>query len=358
VSYLFLFILSVAYAVSDEIKAEQARLRAEIRGLVEKDAWQGVEKLYQELLLLESKGIKLDAVDHLQGAVSARESGNIAATIQRLEIALELAPNMKEKSWLVSLREKTGKVKLTGALGSSDSLQMENPPFEPDLVMAIRVANNSLQETGKFSGYLPTGLYRFGENSFEVSNAIALNIQLSRASTLPPLMLAVRSGINVTRMGLGGKKNNPIPLPFTGAGPILGLKVEQAKKHWLMAAELAINAPLHPNAYLPGMEVVGLFGRRTGKGSFFAGPSYNVSYLMRYGFLNNNSPLCKKGCADFQSIQENSLIQGFITSFGGVLGYRWEKNDKFALEFQSGLRKDEYRWYSWGGASTSFRLGR
>jgi hypothetical protein len=220
------------------------------------------------------------------------------------------------------------------------------------------MAEASLQKKGRFSGYLPIGSYSFGGKSFEVKKQRINTIKLSSTFVSRGKLLAMHSGLEVIHMGRGSAESSPEPLPFTATGLSLGLNYEIEKNGWVLGSAGRGFSAFHPEALLVGLHMNALVGVRRSFGTIFIGPAWSVAFMRRQGFLAPDvAVFCAGGCSDADLLRENSIISGTSTSFGGATGYRWEKSSKIGFEVQGGLRKDEYRWYSWVGLYTSFRLG-
>lgn len=162
-----------AMALSPEAaKAEQVRLRQEMRKLAKRNAWHGVEKQYVAMLELESDGVKLQFRDHFTGAQAARELGRITDVYTRLKRAVELKPDEAEASaWLAEIQASYASVLLAADdryKGGSD-LAPAAMPFDPAKRAAIGAAQATLAETNRYEGLLPHGEYTYGGKAFTVA---------------------------------------------------------------------------------------------------------------------------------------------------------------------------------------------
>ena len=144
--------------------AEYVRLSEEIEKLAQRNAWPGVEKLFQELL---ATGEAPSFDDWIIGAHSARATGDIGAARERLYKANEIREEREVLDTLWEIDSNYGKVWLAGDLGRVE-FKCDQMPFEPDAAQAVTFAQTRVAETGMFSGYLPQGDYWFGEQKVSV----------------------------------------------------------------------------------------------------------------------------------------------------------------------------------------------
>jgi hypothetical protein len=151
-------------SAEDAAHAEYVRLSQELEKLATRNAWPGVERTYAELL---ATGVPPSFDDHMYGAHSARELGDITAAHQRLLQANALKEDRQVLDSLWEIDSNFGQVFLAADPGGA-ALKAEVMPFEPDQARAIEFAIAKVAETGQYDGYLPQGKYTFGDYAVTV----------------------------------------------------------------------------------------------------------------------------------------------------------------------------------------------
>lgn len=147
-------------------QAEYRRLSDELSKLTEKQIWVGAERTYQQL---EALGLELSFDDHVAGAHSARQAGEIGLTYDRLTAAARLQPDREVVEWLWTLDQEYGRVVLRVEPPGEAPFQAARVPFAPDARRCIEVAGEHLSSAGRFEGMLPVGGYQLGGQEFTVS---------------------------------------------------------------------------------------------------------------------------------------------------------------------------------------------
>ncbi len=175
VAYLLAFAVP-SYASSEE--AERYRLQQELENLARRNAWAGVERTYTEL---EKLKLPLNLADHLLGAQSAIQAGDMLAALTRLQVGLAAAepdddPNSSYAT-AQALKEgfetRYGQVQIQ--LGDCGPiLFMPSKPFAEQERMAYTNARTKLMEGGSFTGLLPAGDYRVDTFPFTVEAGQAM----------------------------------------------------------------------------------------------------------------------------------------------------------------------------------------
>ncbi|OGJ42720.1 hypothetical protein A3J23_04490 [Candidatus Peregrinibacteria bacterium RIFCSPLOWO2_02_FULL_48_14] len=150
--------------VPAEVKAEHVRLSEELQKGVKGNKWEKAELHYLEIQKL---GVPLSFDEYHWGAEAARGLGNMQECYLRLRWALQLEPHDEVvKAWIQDIEKNYASVLLEVSKdyeGNKDLLPKERP-FPPDQNAAITYAQATLQETGRFEGFLPTvTAYSFGE---------------------------------------------------------------------------------------------------------------------------------------------------------------------------------------------------
>jgi len=171
IATLWLLPLSPAHAGSTE-EAERYRLQQELDKLARRNAWTGVERTY---VALQELNLPLSLHDHLLGAQSAIQSGELLDALTRLQIGLaEAEPDPDPNSAYATAQAlkdgfelRYGAVQIT--LGSClPSLFMPQRPFAEQERKAYRTARDRLQEGSSFTGLLPAGDYQLDHFEFTV----------------------------------------------------------------------------------------------------------------------------------------------------------------------------------------------
>jgi len=149
------------------VASEYHRLASELGKLARRQVWSGVERTYRSMLSLNTP---LGADDHLHAAQAARVRGDVAAQRERLLAAVALREDRDAIETLYQIDHHLGRVDLTG----DAELAPETAPFLPDHAAAVAHARAQLAEHGRFTGYLPPGVYRYGALRIVVVPAQAL----------------------------------------------------------------------------------------------------------------------------------------------------------------------------------------
>lgn len=138
----------------------------ELHRLAERDAWTGVERVYDDLCRL---GIPLTADEYLIGANSAQAAGNLLAVRERLELAHAQREDREVIEWMFRLDQSFGRVVIVDERRKRPRLTSDKAFFMPDATRSLQYAISML-ETGRFEGLLPVGTYHYGAEVFEVSS--------------------------------------------------------------------------------------------------------------------------------------------------------------------------------------------
>jgi hypothetical protein len=233
VSLLGLLLASTARAQDEATIAEQERLQKELQALVAREAWEGVERVYQQLIDLERSGVMVTYAEHILGAQAAQQRGDVVATRARLEAALAQWSTDLARNWLADINGNFGQVTITLPQRGRTAVPIEadEPPFEPERRFAIEFAQKQLDADRRFEGYLPVGSYHVGGQAFTVSPGRRALVQVEQvahptAEPPPPREGGLVSGR--LRLGAGyaraGTPDAGIqPASFGGMSPRVGL---------------------------------------------------------------------------------------------------------------------------------------
>lgn len=157
-------------------EAEDERLSETMSALARKGQWGGVERRYLELA-------EPIAADHLLGAHAARNRGDLAEVLRRLDAAIALGEADEAPAWRAELLATTRQVQVQGR-----SLVAVPAPFTPDAIATLALVNASLASRGAFTGRLMTGTYELDGQGVEVPAGTApLNLEVDVAPSPAPL---------------------------------------------------------------------------------------------------------------------------------------------------------------------------
>ncbi|MBN2797821.1 MAG: hypothetical protein JXX28_01620 [Deltaproteobacteria bacterium] len=220
-------LLTVSLAFADS-QSEYARLSSEMERLSTRGSWDGVERSYQRCLEL---GVDISYEDHLYGAHAARDAGNIVEVKERLQAALDVRPDREAADWLSEIEKNYGAVELY-TLPGIHALIPNELPFEAGQVRAIEFAQARVDEDGQFVGFLPNGLYTFGDYDLDVTPRIQareLNL-LAEAQVLQGASKkAQREEAAAQRGSVYGVSIEVGPIQFLQWG--VGVVVREAREH-------------------------------------------------------------------------------------------------------------------------------
>jgi hypothetical protein len=162
---------SVASADSYDIqKAERRRLRDKANKLMQRNAWSGVEKTFQEMRRL--KKVAICWQDYLAGAQAAMNLGKpdlviarlwgAKATMKKLPKSCDTKKNetteQETTTWLKATMGEYAYVKIKAKKGVTVSWQ--DAPFNPSLRQAGDAAINVLNKKRKYRGLMPVAEYK------------------------------------------------------------------------------------------------------------------------------------------------------------------------------------------------------
>ncbi len=201
-----LMLTTAAHAADDP---EVRRLAQSMDKLAQKNAWDGVERAYEQI---EGLGGTSNRATVSLGAEAARNRGDVSAHLARLKTAQDLSGEPDTASAIASVRGEFGSLAIVCRASDCPAVVPVVEPFRPDLKNAIAFANAGLTDKGKFEGYLPVGSYAFGHQNFEVfANVEALRIEHSRVARVRGLL----DEIGLPRTAEISKK---VRLDLNGAG--------------------------------------------------------------------------------------------------------------------------------------------
>jgi len=150
-------------------RAEYVRLSQELEKLAMRNAWTGVERTF---VAIEATGVPPSFDDFVTGANSARALGDVRSARSRLMAANALKEDRGVLDSLWEIDSKFGAVSLAADLGAVE-FRAEVLPFEPAQAKSVEFAKQQIDETGVFEGFLPEGVYWFGDTEVKVQPRVS-----------------------------------------------------------------------------------------------------------------------------------------------------------------------------------------
>ena len=346
--------MTVAWAETSEA-SEQKRLRADMARLLRQQHWAGLNNTYLQLLKVESLESPLLFEDHLIGAIAVQELGNLQEALERYTKAIELRPDASEAQWVSFLEDNTVSITLTARKNKDLYFQIQELPFEPELVLGIDYARQQLQEEGRFSGRLPKGTYQLNEKEF-VLDETSENLSSSNSSNEKSFSVNELEGQWLISLGGAAQHVGLSEVigvkPFTSAGGYFSLGYRLYLNQIALGGEILGAGTYHSNGDIQG-----------GGASFWTGYRISEEVLIRLGVTYNLSYITREG-TDCISCPDKELrnldldyIEAVPSSSGAELGGEFKLfESQWSLETLYGIRSDSERLYSMirVGANYSF----
>ena len=202
----------------ERLLAEKDRISDEIKRLMERGIWDGVERKYRDM---ERLGVDLNEKDFLNGAYAARELGDVSATHERLWRALKSARKEPKDvvDWLWDIDNHYGRVELICVPPRGSTLAISEMPLDPYQRKAVEEAQKKVERDGIFRGMLPAGKYTFTTQEFTVQAGITHRIEVSTRARRHGLVepVIIRPDDAGAAATAGGAP--PTPPPPTPEGP-------------------------------------------------------------------------------------------------------------------------------------------
>lgn len=158
-----LCLLASPSLAAEPSQAEVLRLEQAMTSLAQRGVWSGVERRFQEIVAL---GAPLSRDTLLLAATAAREQGDVLHHLARLVDAQALDDTEDIQGQILDVMSTFGRAQLHGS--TATKLTADQPPFRPDAVKAIALAQSALTATGRFDGFLPEGSYHLNKKPFTV----------------------------------------------------------------------------------------------------------------------------------------------------------------------------------------------
>lgn len=173
--WLALFVSVPAWGGADK-EAERQRLREEMLDMASRNAWKGVDRMYQKLVEQE---LGVEIPDHLMGAQAASNLGEMSTAVERLELATakdDPAEGHKDayvqaKTQLDDILNRYGKVDIDVANNRLPGLIRFELPFGTEERDQIQVAREVILKERKYRGLLPLGSYMIDGEKFDVAKS-------------------------------------------------------------------------------------------------------------------------------------------------------------------------------------------
>ena len=146
-------------------EAEISRLREQMNRYQESGALEYSEKIYKQMLEIDTRQKWMRDGDHLAGAMASNTRGDLAETLNRLERCVD---SKRAVQWRSFIWSETGPVRIERIDGAELSIMMGL--MSPDQIAAIDFANQILNSQRYFEGRLPNGAYQYGSKQFLVSS--------------------------------------------------------------------------------------------------------------------------------------------------------------------------------------------
>jgi hypothetical protein len=333
--------------------------------LASRNAWQGVEQNFEELLTLQDRGEVLTVQDWMLGVHAARGIGDMTSCRDRLVKVLSIQDNDESRVWLSQIDDTYARVALTADRVLSPSLSPAVMPFIPDQRKAIEWAQAQVTESRNFDGLLPAGTYTYGEESFEVvggGEALDLHLDapvIERSSDkLFGLSYAgprVNLGAVLTQGGEPSEEGAPPAFGGAGVRASLGLEVGLNPRLGLFA-EVGYHGlkSVADRSDSEALEAVGQFSGSLLRTGFFAlGPTYRMGRLRLSG-----GPVFAVGTAQAAADEPSEdgpsvwVTQGTMAALGGEMGVGFAVLPigtalETVVSLNGGAQTDSQRWYPW-----------
>ena len=386
---LMVLVQAASAASVEEEQAEMARILEDMKQFREKANWTVVEKRY--LQLEEFSKAEPTVEMHLLGAEAASNLGNVAAVRSRLNKALAIEETDKTRQWYDSIDANYAPVtvKVPKKIETVPELTIAMMPFFPDQQLALAFAQQSIQESRKFQGYIPFGEYTIGGSSFAVSQGdrdvvvvvrpegsaskpVAKKPKKSKTDKGDGSASGVRFDFGLAASSAGTSTDAGQPTDFGGVGTRVGVGmgygltdtlslVAQAGYHGSFGAGEASALTGAVGGYDATPTIYnGAFGWLAASMSFndvevLVGPITEFATVQTQGF--NPTPESMEytaGQADYIPVQGSVLASGVS---GGVTYAAMDVGDglRGGVSTYVGAQSDGSRWYTWGQVSLTLK---
>ena len=164
--------LSPSPSFAGAAEAERYRLQTELENLARKNAWTGVNRVYQDLTAL---GLPLQLSDYMLGSQASIQLGDLLEGLKRLQLGLAAAtPDDDPQSDYA--RAKDAANAILGRFGVVQILVgdcvpvliLQPLPFAQDERDALNKAREQVRTSKSYTGLLPAGSYSVDTIRFDV----------------------------------------------------------------------------------------------------------------------------------------------------------------------------------------------
>jgi hypothetical protein len=178
IQILFLSILAIPPAQANDLvaQAEKVRLSLEMERLGKRQAWNGVEQMYQKTLDL---GVVPSTSSLLLGAEAAQELGDMEACQDRLRRVKGDKATQEVIDWRWGIDNSYGQVEISTRRGRNAILTRSIPLLSPRELRAFEAVVDQAAQNGEFSGLLPAGQYTYAGKIFTVLPGGNVSVQVS-----------------------------------------------------------------------------------------------------------------------------------------------------------------------------------
>ncbi len=355
--------------------AEHHRVQEEMRRLLGRSAWAGVERGFQTLLELREEGEELTGSDWAMGAKASRALGDITRCHYRLTMAVALDGDRELIDLLIELDAVYSTVRLSTDRTSSAELTPAMMPFVPDQRGSIELAQASILESRSYEGLLPVGTYTFGNETFEIVSggpAIVIDVIVGPSGDGEGLQFAyvgprANVGAAFTQGGSPTVESGVVSPPaFAGFGARAGIGVEVGMNESLgMFAEIGYHG-LSSAVERSDSELIATVGDAYSgnqlRTAYLAlGTTYRVSAISMSGGLVVGVGVAQATNPDEENLDEMIWItSGTMATAGGQAGIGYDVVSmgdglRGAVNLSGGAQHDSQRLYPW--AQLSFSVG-
>lgn len=157
------------------VAAEQERLERELRDLLVRNHWAGVDGTYRRLVALPGGAPTFQ--DHWNGALAAEALGRPSEAWLRLQRAAAIDPTDAVLDWSARILAFAGEVSLKVEGGGAVELVALDMPMEPEWRNTIEAARVVIKAEGEYRGLLPLGRYVLGDKPFSVDGGPLVSVR-------------------------------------------------------------------------------------------------------------------------------------------------------------------------------------
>ena len=358
----------------EEEQAEIRRIYEDMLKFEKKGNWSAVEKRYQEVLRF--KNGEIQHAIHLLGAQAANTRGDVSATKERLQRALEIEEVADTQTWLQSINASyaTVDISVSKSYEVIPTLEAVEMPFLPDQQQAIAYAQEVLASGERFKGMLPFGEYTMGAATFSVQKQDEDSVQkfkISEKGNAPKKakepkeskpkdgnrMLSVAPQLNIGFSGANAGASSVAQQadPFGGKGTRVSLGMAVPVGEYALLTEMGYHGAFS------GADDASVIVDNISYTTDTVGTQYHGFFLSMAAQMHLSSVDLSLGpIVEFAKVQTqgfgqfaNASVEGELLAAGVVTGasyYALDLTDSYkaGVTTQLGWQSDSNRGYSWG----------